>query len=94
MLAEQKVFFQRNSSLLNPNAIPDSSGILLFVKNISSLDTMTEHIRCLRPISERSENPVAEDLVKLKDLKMMQRFFSEFWLKRDPRDPQGAWLLY
>jgi GWxTD domain-containing protein len=65
-----------------------------FVELYKNVDSLAEHIRCLYPISIENEKNIANNVVKLKDFKMMQQFFLSFWRNRDAAQPQAAWEKY
>ena len=57
-------------------------------------DSLIEHIRCLYPISYEMEKNYANNVIKSRDLKLMQQYFLSFWLNRDALHPQEAWENY
>jgi GWxTD domain-containing protein len=65
-----------------------------FVELYKNADSLAEHIKCLYPISIENERNIANNVVKLKDLKMMQQFFLSFWRNQDAAQPQAAWEKY
>ncbi|HEU4718014.1 MAG TPA: GWxTD domain-containing protein [Bacteroidia bacterium] len=65
-----------------------------FAGRITNIDTLTDYIRSLRPISSQPEIEFAENRIKAGDLKLMQQYFYNFWLARNETNPEGAWLKY
>ncbi len=94
--AEQKSFIQRKNKQLafNFNDLKSINVSNTFVREYKSIDTLTEYIRCLHPISSTSEIQFAENQFKGKNLELMQQYFYNFWQSRDLKDPQIAWLEY
>lgn len=101
VLASQSCFFQRSrpveastdSSMTAAMAgYKDATGS--FVILMTNRDTLAEYIRCLWPISNPNENTFAINQLGIADLRMMQSFFYDFWYRRDPTNPRGAWEKY
>jgi len=65
-----------------------------FALNYKSIDSLTEHIRCLAPISSEREKTYANNLLRTKDLKMMQQYFLSFWQNRDMINAHELWDKY
>lgn len=65
-----------------------------FVGKYNNIDTLTDMIRSLRPISSTSEVEYAENRMKAGDVKLMQQYFYNFWMARNEANPEGAWLAY
>lgn len=65
-----------------------------FIASVTSPDTLREYIRCLRPISTEAEKDFAETQIKTGDVKLMQQYILNFWLSRNEKNPQAAWLTY
>ncbi|MFN6037072.1 MAG: GWxTD domain-containing protein [Bacteroidota bacterium] len=95
-LIEKKLTFERITKLpISPLA--DLSGIKTentFVDTILNLDTLTEYIRCLWPVSSTSEREYAQNQILNKDVKQMQKYFYGFWKKKNDSDPSGEWKKY
>lgn len=97
VLASKKLFFQRAKQILIPIAMEDLSSIKIensFVENITNVDTLTDFINCLYPISTNNEANSAKVQVKLKEVKSMQQYFLFFWSLRNRQDPEGEWIEY
>lgn len=65
-----------------------------FVGKITNGDSLSDMIRCLRPISSFSEIEFAENRIKAGDIKLMQQYIYNFWAARNQQNPQGAWEKY
>jgi GWxTD domain-containing protein len=65
-----------------------------FVGKYNNIDTLTDMIRSLRPISSTSEVEYAENRLKAGDVKLMQQYFYNFWMARNETNPEAAWLKY
>lgn len=65
-----------------------------FVSKITNKDTLTDYIRCLRPISSENEKEFAENRIQEGDIKLMQQYLYNFWQNRNEVNPEGAWLKY
>lgn len=97
--ARKSLFFQRSNPTVQPVIkVSDFQGIDIantFVAKYTSKDTLAEMINCLRPISTQFELLFAENDVMLNNnLQLMQQYFYDFWLKRDQKNPNGAWAAY
>ncbi|MCD4747268.1 MAG: GWxTD domain-containing protein [Bacteroidales bacterium] len=96
LIGLNKLFFQRS----NPNVklnLEDIISINLessFAARITSKDTLLDYIYSLTPISSEQEKVFVFNQLKLADLKMMQKYFYSFWLKRNELNPEQAWLNY
>ena len=96
LLAERKLFFQRN----NPEkgeALDDLSQLSLektFVKNYTNRDSLAILIDCLRPIASVAEVNYSENQLNSGDIEMMKRFFFSFWQRRNPANPEQEWIAY
>lgn len=101
-----KIFFQRVKNVVAANANQyqtveqlklDVDKINIensFVANFTSRDSLAEFIKCLRPISTNSEKTYAKNLFKKSEVKSMQQYFLNFWINREPKNPEGAWKKY
>lgn len=65
-----------------------------FVSYYKNIDTLTDYMRCLRPISSSSEIEFAENQLKEKKLELIQQFFYNFWRSRNEKQPEITWLEY
>ncbi len=90
-----KFFQRRNRNVqLSLSSIETVEIENTFVSKISGKDTLMEYMRCVRPISEKSEITHAENILKTGDIEMMKKFVFTFWQKRNNVDPEGEWLRY
>ncbi len=94
--AEQKCFIQRKNShgRLSLEDLKSVNVTNTFVSFYKSVDTLSDYIRMLRPISSSSEVLYAENQLKSKNLEMMQQFFYTFWKSRSETNAQLMWFEY
>lgn len=95
-LASNRVFFQRSNPDLKLSA-EDFRNVNItnsFADQIADMDSLTYFIKALGPISTYSEREFAYNLVGTRDVTTMQQYFYNFWLQRDPAQPQTAWKNY
>jgi len=92
----KKTFFQRSNPKMQMN-LEDIAAVVInasFVAGMNNMDTLADLIRSLRPISSQLEVNFAQNQLKGKDLKLMQQYFLNFWMIRNPANPQQAWSTY
>lgn len=65
-----------------------------FAAAITNRDTLAEYISSLRPISTSQEIAFQNNRLKKEKIEILQRFFYDFWQKRNPENPEQAWLAY
>lgn len=96
LLASQRSFFQRlNAELpLSKEKIKTIDVSNSFVSKYNSLDTLSDYVRSLRPISGSSEIQFSENLLKEPKLELLQQYFYNFWKGRNELKPQAAWETY
>lgn len=96
LLTMKETFFQRH----NPNAEFNITNLLVldpsetFVAEYNLQDTLRMYIDYLYAISAQPEKDYAKSLVREGDVELMQKYFLNFWLERDPVNPEKAWLDY
>ncbi|MCK4664493.1 MAG: GWxTD domain-containing protein [Bacteroidales bacterium] len=96
LLLTNKLFFQRS----NPDVefkYEDIAAIDIeetFASKITNIDTISEYIRCIRPISDAKEMYYADNQLKKADLKLMQKYFYNFWEKISKENPEQEWKNY
>ena len=96
LLDSKKIIFYRN----NPRKLIELENVALvslegsFALNYRSIDSLAEHINCLAPISNEREKTYANNLLRTRDLKMMQQYFLSFWQNRNRANPQEPWDKY
>lgn len=95
LVADQRIFFRRSNPKVEANLNELNA---LNVKNTfvdqMSLDSITEYIKYLRPISSRIEVQYGENVINAKEILNKQQFFLNFWQKRNPANPEGEWKNY
>ncbi len=96
LLAQNTVFFQRsNAARINESDDYRQRDITnTFASYITNTDSISEYINSLYPISGQLEMMFLNNQLKLADLKLMQQFFYDFWVKRSPINPEKAWQDY
>ena len=96
VITSKKLFFQRS----NPNAklsfteMLSASATNTFAEKITNLDTLREAVSCLFPISSGIEKAYEKNIRKSTDVANLQQFLYGFWQRRDPANPQKAWMAY
>ncbi|MDP4282765.1 MAG: GWxTD domain-containing protein, partial [Bacteroidota bacterium] len=96
VIATKKVFFQRSNptAQISYTEMLTNSPANTFVDRIINLDSLREYISCTFPISSGIERAFIKNALKTSDLKSMQEYFLGFWLRRDPNNPEKAWIAY
>ena len=96
LLLVDKVFFQRSNPSVKLNLddykLTDLHGT--FVEYDTNRKVMIDMVNCLYPISNYSEREFYENRMKDLTTMQLQQFFYSFWQKRNPTDPESAWLKY
>jgi len=96
LVASRKVFIQRS----NPNAKLSFTDLVAlnptntFVDKITKLDSLKEFISSTYPISSGLERAFINDAMKSMDMERLKNYFYGFWLRRDNKNPESAWLAY
>ncbi len=96
VVASNQLYFQRN----NPDVALEVKDIAAldiqgsFAESLNSQDSLREYIKSLDPISTESEKIFATSQLKDADLKTMQQYFLNFWMRRDNANPGAAWDKY
>ncbi len=65
-----------------------------FAAAITNRDTLIDYILSLRPIATSQEVTFHNNQLKVARVETMQKFFYDFWHKRNPENPAGAWQDY
>jgi GWxTD domain-containing protein len=66
-----------------------------FVNKYNNKDTLAEYIKSLWPISSLNQREFIKDNNFTKsDLLLLQQYFYNFWVNRNPNDPEGDWKKY
>ena len=93
MLANRSLFFQRSHvPVISDSSFKDIEGT--FVASITNRDSLYEYIKCLWPIASTAENNFAENRLLASDIRQLQAFIYDFWVKRNPANPALAWFEY
>lgn len=96
MVANNELFFRR----INPSVqlqLKDIAALDIsasFVEKMTNMDTLSDNIRSLAPISSELERVFAEKHLANADLALMQQYFLNFWLERNQLTPLEAWENY
>ena len=96
LLKAKRFFFQRSNPGVDID-LKDISTINItntFVYDIMDVDTLSEYINSLYPISEPKERQFAKNQLKAQNLKLMQQYFYNFWYKRNNLNPEEEWNIY
>ena len=96
LLLLDKVFFQKSnpSVKLNLDDYNQTNIVGTFVEADTNRKELIDHVRCLYPISSHNERQFYDERLKTVPTDQMQRFFYNFWLRRNPTNPEEAWLKY
>ncbi len=90
ILTQRAFDFTKENPGVKSNRIP--AGFSVYMMN---RDTLEESIRCLAPISNRSEEGyVTGDSLRWVPTSELKRFFYYFWKSRDSINPLIAWQKY
>ncbi|MFM7016021.1 MAG: GWxTD domain-containing protein [Bacteroidota bacterium] len=94
LLASRSLFFQRSHTTVmsadsNFKAIEGT-----FVSSMTNRDSLYEYIKCLWPIASNVENNFADNRLLAADIRQLQQFVYDFWIKRNPSNPALAWYEY
>jgi GWxTD domain-containing protein len=92
-VARQEQLIQRSNPIAyDPQAAADLG--VTFANAFTDADTLSEHLRSMRPVANDLERRIIDDSGKDRDLTTMQRFMYTFWYNRNGADPKGAWERY
>ena len=95
--ASRELFFQRSKIQQLSESEADLSTLETgntFVAAYTNKDTLAEYIRSLGPISGTQEQLFGDNQLGLADIKLMQQFFYNFWIKKNPQNPNQEWMKY
>lgn len=94
--AIQKFFFYRSNPDLAYKPVDDASIdiSLTFAGAYKNLDTLTDLVMSLYPISTELERVYADNNLRRKDIESLQKFFYNFWITRNPSNPEAEWRKY
>ncbi len=65
-----------------------------FAGDMTSKDSLMYYIRSMRPIATIYERPFMDNQLRKNDLKTLQKYFVEFWVKRNYINPENEWYQY
>jgi GWxTD domain-containing protein len=65
-----------------------------FVGKYNRPEELEEYLRCLHPISTEEEITDVNRRMNFNDPAMMKRFMYNFWILRNPDNPEEAWLTF
>lgn len=96
VVASKKIYFQRSNpnAKLSYNELLSGSTANTFAEKIVQIDTLREYIASTYPVATGLEQAFINDSKKNNDLRSMQQYFYNFWLRRDSKNPERAWLTY
>ena len=98
LLGYKETYFQRNNAKLDEATLSTSFESLnvqnTFASRMTDKEVLMENISSLRPASSPNERIFEDNQLKMADVELMQKFFYDYWVKRNPANPEGAWLTY
>ena len=94
LICTKKKFFQRSNNLNNKNTSNIIINDINFSRDITNIDTLKKYIDYLYPISNTNEDFNAKNQFKYNNLELMQNYFFEFWVSRNPNNPFFEWQNY
>lgn len=92
ILVTKKMFFQRSNPSVNKLLISDDY-VNSFVTTMS-LEQLKDNIKSLAPISSTTELSFAKNQLGANDEDLMKQYLYNFWLTRNPTDPEKDWKEY
>jgi GWxTD domain-containing protein len=78
----------------NPTNMADIPVENTFAAGYTNRDSLLNHLNACMPIASNVERVTIEHQMEEADLLLMQRYFYQFWLRRNDSDPEKAWLDY
>jgi len=96
VVLEDRIFFQRSNpgiELTIDNFLELSIENTFFAQ-LNNIDSLSEYIRALNPISSEIERTFANNQLKSPDLVQLQKYFYHFWYSRNNTNPVASWLEY
>lgn len=97
LIAFRQISFQRSNPRNKPALNADLADLDItntFITSEVNTDTLEEYVACLYPISSAPEIQTADNILISRDRLAMQQYIYYFWSKRNPEDPESAWLKY
>jgi GWxTD domain-containing protein len=86
--SQERQFYKLNKDLKEDVSFEET-----FITAINNKDTMSQYIKYLHPLQSSLENIQAKNL-DYEDVEMLQKYFYDFWNKRDPFNTEQSWLNY
>lgn len=65
-----------------------------FAGDMNSRDSLVFYIKSLRPVANVYERPFIDNQLRKADIATMQKYFVEFWVKRNYVNPENEWYQY
>ncbi len=97
LITFKEQFFQRSNTMVADNESNDYSLVNInntFVQNYTTESQLKDYISSIRPISNNREVAFADNQLDISNVEMMQKFFYSFWERKNPTNPEMAWLEY
>jgi len=95
LIGSTKAFFQRSKrSPLDSDPNKSDNFDIKFSGITENYDTVRLYINSLRPLANNNECNFIDFQLKAADMQTMLNFFSSFWIKRAPADPNSEWVIY
>jgi GWxTD domain-containing protein len=96
LLATNSCFFQRSNPSLKLN-VEDINLLSIentFAERIKDTLQLLEYVKYIYPISTPIEKEFYQVRMKNISAESLRKFFYAFWIKRDPDNPEKAWIDY
>ena len=96
LLLVDKVFFQKSnpSVKLDLDVFSQTDIHGTFVEFDTNRKELIDNVKCLYPISSATECDFYENRLTTTPTEQLQQFFYNFWVRRNPVNPEEAWLNY
>lgn len=98
LLESKRYFFQRSSTTATPlremAQLGDYDFGNMFYGEVDNLDSLVEYIYSMRPIANSHEQRFIDHRALSAPITVLQDFFYEFWVARDPANPNASWRVY
>ena len=98
ILLSQKLFFQRSKYTEKTEAelavFNDFEFDQMFYGDVNNHDSLREYISSLRPIANSIQQSFIDYQVKAASKEVLQQFFYDFWVGKDPVNPNRSWMVY
>lgn len=98
LIKTKKYFFQRSNYT---ERIAEDLDLIsgfemsnMFFGDVGNVDSLREYISSLRPISFGREQSFIDYRVNSAPKEVLQKFFYDFWVARDPINPNRSWMTY